>query len=86
MDEPERPMQQWWSPIGDLVLCSQTKKYIAPDYGKPFTVSGILSVADHSASLCLQHRNGVPLPPMYRTKNFAAVLPYRLLRAFSVSE
>jgi hypothetical protein len=26
MDEPERAVQQWWSPIGDLVLCSQNKE------------------------------------------------------------
>jgi hypothetical protein len=41
MDETERTMQRWWSPIGDLVLCSQTKKYIASDYAKPFTISDI---------------------------------------------
>jgi hypothetical protein len=42
MDEPERTMQQWWSPIGELVLCSQIKKYVASDYGKRVTISGIL--------------------------------------------
>jgi hypothetical protein len=26
MDEPERTAQQWWSSIGDLVLCSQNKE------------------------------------------------------------
>jgi hypothetical protein len=35
LTSPERTMQRWWSPIGDLVLCSQTKKYTASDYGNP---------------------------------------------------